>query len=65
MEQLFTHALGLVPPWVVISVDFRETDGAIYFAVEWQHLHFFQFRAFIDARLPREACDHSCPARAA
>jgi len=22
----------------------------------WQHLHFFQFRAFIDARLPRVAC---------
>ena len=82
MEQLFTHALGLVPPWAVISVDFRETEGAIYFAVEcvakrlpcpgcaaldqpihdrierrWQHLHFFQFRAFIDARLPRVACD--------
>jgi len=22
----------------------------------WQHLHFFQFRAFIDARVPRVAC---------
>ncbi len=25
-------------------------------ARRWQHLHFFQFRAFIDARLPRVAC---------
>ena len=24
----------------------------------WQHLHFFQFRAFIQARLPRVACAH-------
>ncbi len=84
MEQLFTQALGLMPPWAVTSVDFRQAEGAIYFAVEchakrlacpacgaadqpihdrierrWQHLHFFQFRAFIDARLPRVACD-SC-----
>lgn len=81
MEQLFTQALGLSPPWAVTSVDFRQPEGAIYFAVEcqakrlpcpgcgtpeqpihdridrrWQHLHFFQFRAFIDARLPRVAC---------
>ncbi|MHA5818870.1 ISL3 family transposase [Pseudomonas aeruginosa] len=81
MEQLFTQALGLSPPWVVISVDFRQAEGAIHFAVEcqaqrlacpacgaaeqpihdrierrWQHLHFFQFKAFIHARLPRVAC---------
>ncbi|MFT4196531.1 MAG: ISL3 family transposase [Pseudoxanthomonas sp.] len=82
MEQLFTQAsLGLSPPWAVASVDFRQDEGAIHFAVEcqakrlacptcgapdqpihdrierrWQHLHFFQFRAFIDARLPRVAC---------
>ncbi len=81
MEQLFTQALGLSPPWAVTAVDFRQAEGAIYFAVEcqakrlpcpacgvpeqpihdrierrWQHLHFFQFRAFIDARLPRVAC---------
>lgn len=81
MEQLFTQALGLVSPWSVTSVDFREVDGAIHFEVEcraqrlpcpgcgaadqpihdriqrrWQHLHFFQFRAFIDARVPRVAC---------
>lgn len=81
MEQLFTQALGLIPPWAVVSVDFRQAEGAIHFAVEcrakrlacpacqapeqpihdrverrWQHLHFFQFRAFIDARVPRVAC---------
>ncbi|MEN4014006.1 MAG: ISL3 family transposase [Bellilinea sp.] len=81
MEQLFTQALGLTPPWVVASVDFRQAEGAIHFAAEcrarrlpcpacgapeqpihdrierrWQHLHFFQFRAFIDARVPRVAC---------
>lgn len=81
MEKLFTQALGLTPPWAVVSVDFRQADGAIHFAVEcqakrlacpacrapeqpihdrierrWQHLHFFQFRAFIDARVPRVAC---------
>ena len=81
METLFTHALGLSAPWSVISVDFRQPEGAIYFAVEcqarqlpcpacgaadqpihdrierrWQHLHFFQFKAFIHARLPRVAC---------
>lgn len=82
MEQLFTQALGLMPPWAVTSVDFRQAEGAIYFAVacnakrlpcpscgaadqpihdrierRWQHLHFFQFRAYIDARLPRVACE--------
>ena len=81
MEQLFTQALGLSPPWAVTSVDFRQPEGAIYFSVDcqakrlacpacgasdqpihdrierrWQHLHFFQFKAFIDARLPRVAC---------
>lgn len=81
MEQLFTQALGLSPPWAVTSVDFRQPEGAIHFAVEcqaqrlacpacgaaeqpihdrierrWQHLHFFQFKAFIHARLPRVAC---------
>ena len=81
MEKLFTQALGLMPPWAVASVDFRQAEGAIHFAVEcqakrlpcpacqapeqpvhdrierrWQHLHFFQFRAFIDARVPRVAC---------
>lgn len=81
MEPLFTQALGLSPPWAVASVDFRQAQGAIHFAVEcrarrlpcpacrapeqpihdrierrWQHLHFFQFRAFIDARVPRVAC---------
>lgn len=81
MEQLFTQALGLTSPWSVTSVDFRESEGAIYFEVDcrakrlpcpacgaadqpihdrldrrWQHLHFFQFRAFIDARVPRVTC---------
>ena len=81
MEQLFTQALGLSAPWAVTSVDFRQPEGAIHFAVEcqaqrlacpacgaaeqpihdrierrWQHLHFFQFKAFILARLPRVAC---------
>lgn len=81
MEQLFTQALGLVPPWAVARIDFRQAEGAIYFDVQcqakrlpcpscqapdqpihdridrrWQHLHFFQFRAFIDARVPRVAC---------
>ena len=81
MEQLFTHALGLSPPWAVVSVDFRQPEGAIHFAVQcqaqrlpcpscgaaeqpihdrierrWQHLHFFQFKAFIHAQLPRVAC---------
>jgi transposase len=81
MEHLFTQALGLSAPWAVTSVDFRQPEGAIHFAVEcqakqlvcpacgaadqpihdrierrWQHLHFFQFRAFIHARLPRVAC---------
>lgn len=81
MEQLFTQALGLSAPWAVTSVDFRQSEGTIYFEVDctakrlpcpscgavdqpihdrivrrWQHLHFFQFRAFIDARVPRVAC---------
>lgn len=81
MEQLFTQALGLSPPWSVVSVDFQPAASAIVFAVEceatrwpcpacgapdqpihdriarrWQPLHFFQFRAYIDARLPRVAC---------
>lgn len=81
MEKLFTQALGLSAPWSVASIDFREAEGAIHFAVEcrasrlpcpacgladqpihdrlprrWQHLHFFQFRAYIEARLPRVAC---------
>ncbi len=81
MEQLFTQALGLASPWSVTALDFRQSEGAIYFHVDcqskllpcpscgaldqpihdrierrWQHLHFFQFRAYIDARLPRVAC---------
>lgn len=81
METLFTQALGLTPPWVVTSFDFRQAEGAIHFQVEcqakrlpcpacgaaeqpihdridrrWQHLHFFQFKAYIDARLPRVGC---------
>lgn len=71
----------LSPPWAVTSVEFRQAEGTIYFAVactasrlscpscgaaeqpihdriarRWQHLHFFQFRAFIEAALPRVAC---------
>ena len=81
MEKLFTQALGLSPPWAVVSFEFKQLEGEIVFKVEceakqlpcpacsapdqpihdrrplrWQHLHFFQFRAFIDARLPRVAC---------
>ena len=36
MEQLFTHALGLSSPWAVVSVDFRQPEGAIHFAVQCQ-----------------------------
>ena len=36
MEQLFTQALGLSPPWAVTSVDFRQPEGAIYFSVDCQ-----------------------------
>jgi transposase len=34
MEALFTQALGLQPPWRVIDVDFRPTEGVIVFQID-------------------------------
>lgn len=34
METLFTQALGLNPPWRVVSVDFRKDEGQIVFQIE-------------------------------
>ena len=81
-HSLFTAALGLTPPWGVVSVDFDakakrvdlEVDvaGGARFACPacgaaeqpvhdsrqrtWQHLHFFEHRAYIHAPVPRVRC---------
>lgn len=81
LEQLFTQALGLVPPWLVDRVDFQPAGGEIHFHLRfgakraacpvceapdqpihdrmprrWQHLNFFQYRAYLHADVPRVAC---------
>lgn len=79
---LFTAALGLTPPWEVLSVDFdpgaKRIDLEVGFARgarfacpacgaaeqpvhdsrrrSWQHLHFFEHRAYIHAPVPRVRC---------
>ncbi|WP_421621137.1 ISL3 family transposase [Alkalilimnicola ehrlichii] len=81
-HSLFTAALGLTPPWEVISVEFdaeaKRIDLEVGFARgarftcpgcgaanqpvhdsrrrSWQHLHFFEHRAFIHAPVPRVRC---------
>ena len=34
MEKLFTQALGLSPPWAVVSFEFKQLEGEIVFKVE-------------------------------
>lgn len=34
MQILFTQALGLQPPWRVVSVDFRQAEGLIVFEID-------------------------------
>jgi len=85
-HSLFTAALGLQPPWKVISVDFdaeaKRIDIEVGFARgarfdcpecgatgqpvhdtrrrSWQHLHFFEHRAYIHASVPQVCC-WACP----
>lgn len=78
VEHLFTQALGLTPPWKVVSADFDPAakslelvidfepgsrfpdpesgaDCPVHDTVErtWQHLHFFEHRTTLRARVPR------------
>ena len=81
-HSLFTAALGLTPPWEVVSVNFdaaaKRIDLEVGFARgarfacpacgatgqavhdtrrrSWQHLHFFEHRAYIHAAVPRVQC---------
>lgn len=81
MNELFTQALGLVPPWSVSSTDFSAAAGRIDFEITcdakrlscpgcgahdqpvhdrrqrtWQHLNFFQYKAYIHCDVPRVDC---------
>lgn len=83
-EDLFGVALGIVPPWKVVSVDFNKessrlditidfergatfpcpvcgTSSPVHDTVEkvWRHLNFFQYEAYLHARVPRVKCPNS------
>jgi transposase len=80
-EALFAIALGIVPPWEVVGVEFSQENkrldiridfprgaqfacpvcGAevpVYDTTEksWRHLNFFQYEAYLTARVPRTNC---------
>lgn len=81
--DLFQMALGLAPPWTVVSCEFdlakKRLDlgidyprGSLFTCPEcgkgeckahdstqktWRHLNFFQYEAYLSARVPRTKCD--------
>ena len=80
-QQLFTLALGLVPPWAVDDVRFTVEEKRLDLHVNfpkgshfpcpvcgqdcpvhdtqekvWRHLDFFQYAAYLHARVPRVQC---------
>lgn len=81
INELFTAALGVAPPWKVAAVRFEPEAHTVHFDLvceaarlpcpacgapdqpihdrlprEWQHLHFFQYRALLHAQVPRVRC---------
>lgn len=81
INELFTAALGVSPPWKVAVVRFEPEAHTVHFDLvceasrlpcpvcgapeqpihdrlprEWQHLHFFQYRALLHAEVPRVRC---------
>ncbi len=80
--DLFQMALGLAPPWQVVSCKFDPDNGRIDIHLDfprgssfacpscgkadckahdtternWRHLNFFQYKAFLNARVPRIDC---------
>lgn len=81
INELFTAALGVAPPWKVAAVRFEPEAHTVHFDLvceatrlpcpvcgapdqpihdrllrEWQHLHFFQYRALLHAEVPRVRC---------
>ncbi len=83
-EALFTVALGIVPPWEVVGIEFSQESkrldikidfkrgsafscpvcgatATVYDTTErtWRHLNFFQYEAYITARVPRVRCPNA------
>lgn len=80
--ELFQLALGLAPPWEVVSCEFSLEERRIDIGIDfprgsafpcpecgrggckahdterktWRHLNFFQFEAYLSARVPRVKC---------
>lgn len=80
-EDLFSMALGIVPPWEVTEVSFSKESNRLDIIIDfqrgatflcpvcgapapaydttektWQHLNFFQYEAYLHARVPRITC---------
>jgi len=83
---LFKAALGLVPPWEVVGVEFSSQEKRLDIVIDfpagslfccprcgaegckaydtqkerWRHLDFFQYAAYLHARVPRVQCTKGC-----
>lgn len=83
--ELFQTAIGLTPPWIVVSYAFDVSEDRLDIEIDfppgstfhcpecnsegckahdterksWRHLNFFQYKAYLHARVPRVHC-RSC-----
>jgi len=81
--DLFQMAIGLSPPWIVVSYEFDASEDRLDIEIDfppgstfhcpecnaegckvhdterksWRHLNFFQYRAYLHARVPRVHCE--------
>ena len=83
-EALFAAALGITPPWEVVSVEFSQENKRLDISIDfprgalftcpvcgaevpvydttektWRHLNFFQYEAYLTARVPRTNCPNA------
>lgn len=83
-EALFSVALGIVPPWEVVGIEFSQESKRLDIKIDfkrgstfpcpicgatapvhdtaektWRHLNFFQYEAYITARVPRVRCPNA------
>ena len=80
--ELFQMAIGLTPPWIVVSYEFDASEDRLDIEIDfppgstfhcpecnaegckahdterksWRHLNFFQYKAYLHARVPRVHC---------
>jgi transposase len=81
--DLFQMAIGLSPPWIVVSYEFNASEDRLDIEIDfppgstfpcsecnaegckvhdterksWRHLNFFQYKAYLHARVPRVHCE--------